>query len=53
MVLDTEQSKEGPGNEWTLGSAMGKHDIKCRLIRENIEQKYKTIIEVEKGHNNT
>ena len=53
MVLDTEQSKEGPSNEWVLGSATGKRGIKNRLIRKQIEQKYKTIIEVEKGHNNT
>ena len=53
MVLDTEQCKEGPSNEWILDSAMGKCDIKCCLIQKTFEQKYKTIIEVEKGHNNT
>ena len=49
MAKDTEQSKEGPGNDRILGSATGKRGIKC-LEPKTIEQKHIAIMEVEKGH---
>ena len=50
MAKDTEQFKKGHSNRRILGSATRKHGIKRRLESKTIEQKYNTIMEIEKGH---